>query len=140
MVEVLKLILYPMLSLSPTSNILSIIFLTVAIALTYSTYMNTYQQESTEKPMQAAKSAAKSAASSISKTGKMSNLSHAKIELRPSGKRGHSDMGWLNTYHSFQFASHHTGPISFGSLRVLNEDRVAPGQASNPASLRTALY
>jgi hypothetical protein len=140
MVEVLKLILHPMLSLSPTSNILSIIFLTVAIALTYKTCMNTYQQEATEKPMQAAKSAAKSAASSISKTVKMSNLSHAKIELRPSGKRGHSDMGWLNTYHSFQFASHHTGPISFGSLRVLNEDRVAPGQASTPASLRAALY
>ena len=70
----------------------------------------------------------------------MSNLSHANIELRPSGKRGHADHGWLKTYHSFQFASHHRGPVSFGSLRVLNEDRVAPGQASTPASFRAALF
>ncbi|KAI1501886.1 RmlC-like cupin [Biscogniauxia marginata] len=54
-------------------------------------------------------------------------LSHAKITPHLSAARGHADYGWLNTYHSFSFADWSDPQFShFGSLRVLNEDRVKP--------------
>lgn len=53
------------------------------------------------------------------------SLRHAKITPHRSSSRGHSDHGWLNTYHSFSFADWYDPRFShFGSLRVLNEDRV----------------
>ncbi|KAK6069663.1 pirin domain-containing protein [Seiridium cupressi] len=52
-------------------------------------------------------------------------LSHAKVTPHRSATRGHSDHGWLNTYHSFSFADWYNPNFThFGSLRVLNEDRV----------------
>ncbi|KHO00195.1 RmlC-like jelly roll fold protein [Metarhizium album ARSEF 1941] len=54
-----------------------------------------------------------------------SALRNARITPHRSGARGHSDHGWLDTYHSFSFADWYNPKFSqFGSLRVLNEDRV----------------
>jgi redox-sensitive bicupin YhaK (pirin superfamily) len=51
------------------------------------------------------------------------------INLRRASERGHFNFGWLDTYHTFSFDQYYDPKhMSFRSLRVINEDRVAPGR------------
>jgi quercetin 2,3-dioxygenase len=51
------------------------------------------------------------------------------IQVRKAQDRGHANHGWLDTYHTFSFSTYQDpNHVKFRSLRVMNEDTVAPGQ------------
>ncbi len=56
------------------------------------------------------------------------NDSNNKIQIRKSADRGHTNIGWLNSKHTFSFGDYYDPEwMGYRSLRVINDDIVAPG-------------
>lgn len=59
------------------------------------------------------------------------------MQVRKSSERGATKISWLNSKHTFSFGDYHDNAfVNFGSLRVINEDIVAPGSGFGTHSHR----
>ena len=51
------------------------------------------------------------------------------LQVRRAAERGHAEHGWLDSWHTFSFADYFDPSwVEYGPLRVINDDRVAPGE------------
>ena len=60
------------------------------------------------------------------------------LKIRKSEERGHVQLTWLDTRHSFSFGSYYDPSfMGFRNLRVINEVKIAPGRGSQVTVIKT---